>query len=119
MLFRSVAVYNADPRCNFMCKVGFYKSMFDGLKLTNKERGCVPGNFRLMIASGTNDGVGGYGKLIKKLVKEYEKKCGLSPRVKMYEGGRHEILNEINKGEVYEDFAAFLDDCLDAAESKN
>ena len=114
----AVAAYNADPRCNFLCKVGFYKSMFDGLKLTNKERSSVPCNFRLMIASGTDDGVGGYGKLIKKLVNFYDKNCGLSPRVKMYEGGRHEILNELNKGEVYEDFVAFLDECTDDADGK-
>ena len=39
------------------------------------------------------------------------KKYGLEPRLKLYEGGRHEILNELNKSEVYEDFLAFLDWC--------
>ncbi len=109
----AVEKYNADPRCNFTCSNGFYKSMFDGLKITNKERSRVPAHFRLMIASGDADGVGGYGKLVKKLVKEYEKKCGIYPRVKMYEDGRHEILNELNKDVVYEDFLEFLDDCLE------
>ncbi|MCH5161194.1 MAG: lysophospholipase [Clostridiales bacterium] len=106
----AVEKYNADPRCNFICSVGFYKSMFDGLKVTNKERKLVPSSFKLMIASGTADGVGGYGKLVKKLAKSYRKKCGLDPRVKMYEDGRHEILNELNKGVVYEDFVKFLDE---------
>lgn len=109
----AVEEYNADPRCNFTVSNGFYKSMFDGLKITNKERDRVPATFRLMIASGDADGVGGYGKLVKKLVKAYEKKCGLSPRLKLYEDGRHEILNELNKEVVYEDFVDFLDDCLE------
>ncbi len=108
----AVEEYNADPRCNFTASNGFYKAMFDGLKITDKERDRVPANFRLMIASGDADGVGGYGKKVKKLVKAYEKKCGLSPRLKLYEDGRHEILNELNKEVVYEDFVAFLDDCL-------
>lgn len=108
----AVAAYNADPMCNFTCTVGFYKSFFDGIKLLNKERGKVPSDFKLMIASGSADGVGGFGKLVKKLAKAYRKKCGLQPVVKLYEDGRHEILNELNKGEVYEDFVAFLDDCL-------
>lgn len=108
----AVAKYNADPRCNFIVSNGFYKSMFDGIKITNKERNRVPATFRLMIASGDADGVGGYGKLVKKLVKAYEKKCGLSPRLKLYDDGRHEILNELNKEVVYEDFVSFLDDCL-------
>lgn len=114
----AVAAYNADERCNFTCSNGFYKSMFDGLKTTNRERSSVPADFRLMIASGTADGVGGYGKLVKKLVKAYKKKCGLEPRVKLYEDGRHEILNEINKDVVYEDFVEFLDDCLTESKSE-
>lgn len=109
----AVARYNADPMCNFTCAASFYKSMFDGIKLTNKERGKVPSDFKLMIASGTADGVGGYGKLVKKLVKAYKKKCGIDARVAMYENGRHEILNEINKGEVYEDFVEFVDGCME------
>lgn len=110
----AVEAYNADEKCNFMCANSFYKSMFDGLKTTNKERGRVPSDFKLMIASGTADGVGGYGKLVRKLAKAYKSKCGLTPKVKLYEGGRHEILNEINKGEVYEDFLNFVDDVLSA-----
>ncbi len=109
----AVEKYNADSKCNFLCSVGFYKSLFDGLKVTNKERGEVPSSFKLMIASGSNDGVGGYGKLVKKLAKAYRKKCGLDPRVKLYEDGRHEILNELNKDVVYEDFVGFLDECCE------
>ena len=104
--------YNADEKCAGVgvCSVMFYKEMFEGLAAINKERGKTPKDFKFMIASGTDDGVGGYGKLIKKLVKAY-KKHGLNPIVKMYEGGRHEILNEVNKGVVYEDFVGFLDAC--------
>jgi len=109
----AVAKYNADPMCNFTCAVSFYKSMFDGIKQLNKERGKVPSDFKLMIASGDADGVGGYGKLVKKLDKAYRKMCGMKPRLKLYEDGRHEILNELNKDVVYEDFVEFLDDCLD------
>ena len=110
----AVEKYNADEQCAFTCANSFYKSMFDGLKLTNKERNKVPSDFKLMIASGADDGVGGYGKLVKKLDKAYRKKCGLSAKVKLYDGGRHEILNELNKGEVYEDFLAFVDEVLGA-----
>ncbi len=104
-----VEKYNADEKCAGVgiCSVMFYKEMFEGLKRILKDRGRTPSGFPLMIASGTDDGVGGYGKLIKKLVKTY-RKHGLDPFVKMYEGGRHELLNEINKDVVYEDFVGFL-----------
>ena len=108
-----VEKYNADVKCAGVgvCSAMFYKEMFEGIALTNAERNKVPSGFNLMIASGGDDGVGGYGKLVKKLFKAYRKKCGLNARLKLYEGGRHEILNEPIKGEVYEDFVEFLDDC--------
>lgn len=106
-----VEKYNADEKCEGVgtCSVMFYKEMLEGCDRINRDRGRVPSTFKLMIASGTDDGVGGYGKLIKKLVKAY-RRHGVEPKVKMYNGGRHEILNEIDKGETYEDFLAFIDD---------
>lgn len=108
----AVKAYNADEKCYGVgvCSNLFYKEMFGGLDRINKERGKVPADFKLMIASGKNDGVGGYGKLVKKLYRAY-KKVGLDPMLKLYDGGRHEILNEINKGAVYEDFVEFIDEC--------
>lgn len=108
-----VEKYNADEKCAGVgiCSAMFYKELFEGIARTNKRRGDVPSDFKLMIASGASDGVGGFGKLVKKLHKAYRKKSGLDARLKLYPGGRHEILNEINKGEVYEDFVEFLDSC--------
>ena len=34
-------------------------------------------------------------------------------QIKMYEGDRHEILNELDKEQVYEDMREFLDSCLE------
>lgn len=109
----AVEKYNADEQCAGVgiCSNMFYREMLDGCARINKDRHMVPSGFRLMIASGTADGVGGYGKLIDKLVKAYKKSSGLIPRVKMYNGARHEILNEINKDEVYADILRFLSDC--------
>lgn len=109
-----VEKYNADEKCAGVgtCSVMFYKEMLGGCHTINENRGRTPSTFNLFIASGTADGVGGYGKLIKKLEKAY-RKHGLNPRVKLYEGARHELLNELNKQEVYDDFAGFLDECED------
>ena len=66
-----------------------------------------------MIVSGSDDMVGGRGKLVGKLAARYVK-LGLKPLVKLYDGGRHEILNEINKHEVYKDTADFMDSVVNA-----
>ncbi len=108
-----VAKYVADPFCNFLCTVGFYKTFLFGIRTIIEERSKVPSDFRLMMAAGTGDGVGAYGKDVKRLHKEYLKKCGIDARLKLYDDARHEILNEINKGDVYEDIVGFLMDCLD------
>lgn len=113
-----VEKYNADEKCAGVgiCSAMFYKELFEGIDRTNKERDKVPPGFKLMIASGDADGVGGFGKLVVKLDKAYRKKSGIIPRLKLYPGARHEILNELNKGEVYEDFVEFLDTCEDFAQ---
>lgn len=104
-----VELYNNDPQCDFICSNGFYDSLFRGLKRIAANRKPMPSDFKLFIASGDDDGVGGYGKLVKKLYQTYVK-LGISPKLKLYEGGRHEILNETNRQEVYADFADFIDE---------
>lgn len=108
----AVGRYNADPLCAFTCSNGFYYWFFKGLKsIAAAEHKNLSPDFKLMIVSGSDDMVGGRGKLVKKLAARYER-LGLKPRVKLYEGGRHEILNEINKQEVYKDAADFMDSVI-------
>lgn len=105
----AVGRYNVDPLCNFTCSNGFYYWFFKGLKaIVKADHAGLKPDFDLMIISGADDCVGGRGKLVKKLRARYEK-LGLKPRFKLYDGARHEILNEINKEEVYNDCLNFFD----------
>ena len=53
--------------------------------------------------------MGGNGALVSRLYEEY-KALGLTDlAIKLYPDARHEILNELNKDEVYSDFLAFID----------
>ena len=62
----------------------------------------------IYITSGEEDPVGGYGKLVKRLFNLY-KEIGVNDvQMKLYPGLRHEILNEVNKNEVYEDLLSWL-----------
>ena len=61
----------------------------------------------LMIISGTADGVGGYGKLVKKLYNRYVK-FGLTPDLRLIEGARHELVNETDKQEIYRTVRDFV-----------
>ena len=67
----------------------------------------VNNNLPILIISGSNDPVGDQGKGVKKLYNFYRKNH-LNVTLKLYDKARHEILNEINKEEVYNDILNFL-----------
>ena len=58
---------------------------------------------------GGDDPVGSYGKTTGKLYEIYKKNGMSDVEYKVYPGGRHELLNEINKEEVMNDVLAWID----------
>lgn len=101
--------YNANPMCGYILSIGFYKSFFKGL---SQIYGDAPKQIRadlpIFIISGDKDPVGGMGELVKNLYEMY-KGLGFNVDIKLYEGARHEILNEINKQDVYNDALNFFE----------
>ena len=107
-----VKKYIADEFCGaaFDMSIAFQKSFFYGLKTVYLPESLnrIPKSLPVLISSGDKDPVGGNGALVTRLYEEY-KALGLSDLdIKLYPDARHEILNEINKDEVYADFLAFI-----------
>ena len=103
-----VGKFNLDPQCNFTCSNGFYYYFFGGMQAIARDSGeKIRKDLPLLIISGDADGVGGYGKLVKKLYKRYTG-LGLSPELQLIPGARHELVNETNRQEIYEKVAAFV-----------
>ena len=110
--------YLADPMCNFTLSLGFYKSFFAALRkiYRSKNLSNIRKDLPVFIISGDRDPVGGNGKLVSKLYEKYID-AGLScVSMKLYPEARHEILNELNKEEVYGDVVDFADTCLQVFE---
>ncbi len=104
-----VRLYDNDRYCGNVMSTGFYYCFFKGLNKLYNERSGIPAALPVAILSGAEDPVGKYGKGPEKLSAWY-RSCEISELYfKLYEGGRHEILNEINKAEVYEDISAWLE----------
>ena len=58
------------------------------------------------------DPVGEWGKGVQKVYESY-KNCGVGDiTLKLYPGGRHEMLNELNKDEVYADVYNWIESKL-------
>lgn len=103
-----------DSACGFTYPPNFYKSFLDYIYKLHKK-----GNFEkvdkdknILIISGEDDPIGLYGKGVKNLYSYFKGEGFEKIEMKLYSGGRHEILNEMNRDEVYQ----FL---LDWIEEKN
>lgn len=107
-----VARYIEDPLCGQICSIGFYQSFLNVARLYRAEKlARIPKKLPLLLISGAEDPVnGGRGKArgLHKLYKMYEDLGLENVELKLYPGARHELLNEINRAEVYADLAEFL-----------
>ena len=58
--------------------------------------------------AGDIDPVGNYGEGVKKAYEDFMKAGMEHVTIKLYAGGRHELLNEKNKRQVYEDIYPWI-----------
>ncbi|MCL2540047.1 MAG: alpha/beta hydrolase [Firmicutes bacterium] len=103
--------YKLDPYCGQVPSANFYSSFFKGLnKVTNtKQLEKIDKTIPVLITSGSSDQVGGKNlKLAQKLYNRYKEIGMANLQLKIWQDGRHEILNETNRKEIYEYILEFL-----------
>jgi alpha-beta hydrolase superfamily lysophospholipase len=103
--------YIADPKCGGIFSCSFYRGFMTGLISINKVKYAkkISKELPILFLSGANDPVGNYGKGVLQAVNFY-KNAGIKHiEHKLYKDARHEILNEINKEEVYQDVIDWID----------
>ncbi len=107
----AVAAYKADPlRINTFATRGSHDLMCLIGEITKPSwYASVPKDLPVLLISGEDDPVGQYGKGVRKVAERLQKASVLDVSVKLYPNARHEVLNELNKDEVMEDIAAWLD----------
>ena len=106
-----VAKYRSDPACRFYFTLGGYKDLVTVNALSNTKE-CFESTKKDMpylIVSGDMDPVGEWGKKTKEVYENYKKVGVKDIELKLYQGGRHEMLNELNKEEVYADILNWLE----------
>lgn len=102
--------YIEDPYCGNLFTVSFFHDLYLGLRRIhiNDNMEGTPKNLPIYILAGEDDPVGYYGKGIVNLYNIYKDLGILNLSYKLYESGRHEMLNEINKDEVIGDVITWL-----------
>lgn len=101
-----------DPLDGGPSSKGFYLELMRGTSALYKKKHykSLDRTLPLLFIAGAEDPVGNKGKGVKKLYNFYKKLGFNHLDMKLYDNMRHEILNETNKQEVYDDIIYFLND---------
>jgi len=107
-----VAKYASDPWCGFAAKVSLYKDMMGGIKfITDKKNISKMSKVQpVYFFSGKEDPVGEYGKGVEKAYKAFCNAGCMDVTMKLYPGGRHEMHNEPNRQQVFNDILCWLNE---------
>lgn len=109
---KQVDKYIADPLCGFVGKIGLYRDMMQGIKFITDKKNIAQMNKEkpVYFMSGDGDPVGDYGKGVERAYKAFCDAGLHDVFMRLYPGGRHEMLNETNKEQVYQDILSWLNE---------
>lgn len=99
----TVETYLNDPLCGFVPTTRFFIDLFSGLAKIN-DLDCirkVPRDLPILLLSGLGDPVGNKGKGVWQAAQQFTDAGIDNITVMLYEGGRHEMLNEVNREQVF------------------
>ena len=104
--------YATDPLCTFRFTVNAYYNMFLGMINMQRKESVymIPKGLPVLFVSGAEDPVGGFGKGVRKIYEKYRAAGIQDVALRLYTGDRHEILNETDRQQVYEDLFGWFED---------
>ena len=104
-----VSEYIASDYCGYLFSLDGMLNLLEANISSNRRETftSVRTDLPVLIVSGDMDPVGDYGEGVKKVYGGYVTAGLKNVTMKLYPGARHEILNETNKNEVYEDVLSF------------
>ena len=105
-----VDAYGAHPLCGFTASAGLLREMMKGIHYIEQPENlaAMKKDLPVFFIAGGDDPVGSYGKGIHKCVAEFQKVGMTDVSVRVYPLCRHEILNEINKEDIFADVANWI-----------
>lgn len=115
-LSRNAAVgyaFSRDPKCTFTFTAAGFRDLLELNRKSNESHWfyTMDHDLPVLFIAGKSDPVGSYGKGVVQAAKRLRKAAGAQAKLvslKLYPGARHELLNELNKKEVYHDILAWI-----------
>ncbi len=105
-----VDAYAADPKCGMTMAIGFILDLTDGLNYINTQQAFeqTSADLPILLISGEKDPVSDGGKGVKEVYDKFKQRGIKDLKMKLYPECRHEILNELNKEEIYSDILLWV-----------
>lgn len=106
----NVRRYIEDPLCGFIFTVNGFQTLFKliyNLYDTEKLKK-MPANLPIFFLAGAEDPVGNYGKSVEAVYKSFREIGMENVQMKLYPKDRHELLNEVDKEDVYADIYRWI-----------
>lgn len=102
--------YNADKYCTYSFTVNGYRTLLEVLSFIQNENNIekIPKNLPVFLIAGEEDPVGNYGKAVKNVYEIYEQAGIEDISIKLYKDDRHELINETDKEDIYEDIRGWM-----------
>lgn len=109
-----VDAYIANPLCGFTASAGLIRDMLEGIEFIQKKENLENMNRELPILflAGGDDPVGSYGKGVQEAAQAFRETGVLDVTTKIYPLCRHEVLNEINRDEIWTDTLHWMESKL-------
>ena len=111
---KNVDKYVEDPLCGFVAKASLYRDMMAGIRFVSNQKNIdkMSKEAPIYFMSGEEDPVGDYGVGVNKAYKAFLAAGLKDVMIRLYPGGRHEMLNETNRSDVYDDILNWLNEKL-------
>ncbi|NLP48031.1 MAG: alpha/beta hydrolase [Clostridiales bacterium] len=107
--------YMNDKFCGFLFTAVGYRDMSTILQKVSGKSWYqnLPPDLPMLLVSGQMDPVGDYGKGVQQVFRDLRKSGHKNVLIKLYKDDRHEILNELDKEDVYKDLEQWCDKLLE------
>ena len=106
--------YEMDEKCNFIFTVAGFRDLFQLVYRCNHRR-CfqkTPKDLPLLLISGDQDPVGGYGKGVSLVYKRFKKTGHDELSFFLIKNDRHEIFLELDKEDIFYDVVEWINENL-------
>ena len=106
-----VDAYVEHPLCGFQASAGLLREMMKGIYFIQKPENLAQmrKDLPVFFIAGGHDPVGSYSKGVHSCAEAFRKAGMTDVSVRIYPMGRHEILNEINRQDVFGDIRKWIE----------